>query len=962
MTDTARMRLTAAGDGRSAYRDQPVTFGVPLPEGALKREDLHAVSVTDGEGNACPVRTHCTATWKNDLAHVKWLLADTRVSLAEDETEKTLFLDLEGAKAGGAGPRVTVQEVGDSLQVDTGAMQVRLRREFPLTHGYCGRPGCDPLSFSPDFFKSCRLKTAEGWREMLKGDHGIHLYMKDANGVVYDSCTRGLCPRVIVEEQNDLRCCVKVDGLHHTLDGRAFCPYVLRLHFYAGKADIKVFHTFVFNQDPESVALSAVGIRIPVDLGAGVRASFAGSEGPHAFDDWRELCFTQTGHKAYAVERDGREVARGTRGLCRAAMLGERGGLAAVFRDGWQEYPFGFRLAPGCMEVEVWPEANGEPLRFTTPFREPAIVEFAFDPHKVVPGEEEEFVRIINERPRAPISVRAMTPHSLEKIAWVEAMLEKHARGRVIGYNDMHMNNGAGAAKTSEIHLRFNAETLFEDDLDALAVSVQEPVVVLANASGVCASGAFGPFHHAGDPLFARVDANLDRVTYEVGFEPDALCEHYGKMRYGNLPGTHSAACHWAYCYYRKTDPLKAARYMGPFNNEANDEIFAFWGGFIRTGRRDYFLRAQKFSRCVADVSTIHAHPEKPENVGGMHGHSSHCWTGHPTLSHTLVAGYLTDYYFTGNRRLLDVAEEAAERIFNFHPERIGIVAYRGDYLLREYTGAISVLLEAYQATWKEKYRWLAERSLDILLTSRNGEAFLPNAIRTAGFLGNEILVQPPAYPEVAWGNRYLVFESALRLFGASPALEKLIIDEADYYTWECPIAMTQFPVPVCYAYQLTGDLHYAAFAKWFIEDHFDAFMEQRDEEGAMAPGDDRVNGYVPKLMWMVRDAADRAPGAFEGACREWRARRAATPGRPELGRPDAAPFKSLGILTPGLLPRRAGHGTPVRERHPPGFLGRDQAARHARLREGEPLRRADCGEVAERNVCEDRDMKGGSS
>jgi len=69
-----------------------------------------------------------------------------------------------------------------------------------------------------------------------------------------------------------------------------------------------------------------------------------------------------------------------------------------------------------------------------------------------------------------------------------------------------------------------------------------------------------------------------------------------------------------------------------------------------------------------------------------------------------------------------------------------------------------------------------------------------------------------------------------------------------------------------------------------------------------MAPGDDRVNGYVPKLMWMVRDAADRAPEAFENACREWREKRAAAPDRPEMQRPDDAPFKSLGLLTPGGL------------------------------------------------------------
>ena len=895
MSETIRINLKTIGDGQSAYRDQPVTFGVPLKEGQLKKSNLSNISISDTEGNSYPHESACTATWKNDLEDVKWLLVDTRASLAKGEKEKILTFVINDENDTVAAPTVAVNEQNDSLVINTGVMRVRIRNGFPVhSHPY-----------SPDFLTSCQIIADGEWREMLKGDHGIHLYMKDSNGIVYDSCTKGFPPRVRVEEQNSLRCCVKVEGLHHTLDGRTFCPYILRLHFYAGKADIKVFHTFIFDQNPEYVSLSAVGIRIPVDLGDRIRGGFSGSEQSHLADDWREMRFTQTGHDSYTVDRNGAEFASGKRSLCRAAMLGNMGSLAAIFRDGWQEYPFGFTLRPGVMDVEVWPEKSEKLLEFTTPYHEPAIFEFHFDPKKVVPGEEEEFVRIINERPTAPISVKHINPRSHEKVAWVEEMLEKHAKGRVIGLNDMGYDNGAGAAKTSEIHLRFSAGTLAESELDELAASVQEPMVVLPKAAQVCASRVFGPFYHAGDPLFTRADAALNQITYEVSFEPDELCEYYGKMRYGNLPGAHSNPSHWVYCYYRKKDPLRAARYMGPFNNEANDEIFAFWGGYIRTGRRDYFLRAQKYSRCVSDVSTVHAHPEKPGNVGTMHGHGSHQWSGGSgSKSHTLVAGYLADYYFTGNRRLLDVAEMTADRIFNYCQERIGIIA-NGGGLLREYVGPISVLLDVYQATWKEKYFWLAKRSLDVLLQSRNDEKYMPNSIKTSGFLGNEIMVQPPGYPEVAWGNRYLVYESALRLMGKNPALKKLIIDEADYYTWECPVTIAYYEITVvCYAYELTGNLYYAAFAKWIVDEVLEDFMKQKEKEGAIAPADDRANGYIPKLMWLIKNAMTRDGDAFNRACLEWRENRDATPDRPEMERPDmigpgGSAYKSLGHIMP---------------------------------------------------------------
>lgn len=146
------------------------------------------------------------------------------------------------------------------------------------------------------------------------------------------------------------------------------------------------------------------------------------------------------------------------------------------------------------------------------------------------------------------------------------------------------------------------------------------------------------------------------------------------------------------------------------------------------------------------------------------------------------------------------------------------------------------------------------------------------------------------------------MYESALRLIGRLPSLEKLIIDEANYYTWECPVNMNYYEiVVVCYAYRFTGHLHYAAFAKWFLDEVMSAFMEQRD---AIDPPDDRANGYIPRLMWLVKEATERDPEAFETACIEWRAKRDATPDRPEMERPDmlgpdGSGYRSLGMMLP---------------------------------------------------------------
>ena len=59
-------------------------------------------------------------------------------------------------------------------------------------------------------------------------------------------------------EVGPLRVGVRIDGHLRSEAGVLFCPYRLRLHLYAGRADLRVFHTFVFNQDPTRVELKAI--------------------------------------------------------------------------------------------------------------------------------------------------------------------------------------------------------------------------------------------------------------------------------------------------------------------------------------------------------------------------------------------------------------------------------------------------------------------------------------------------------------------------------------------------------------------------------------------------------------------------------------------------------------------------------------------------------------------------------
>ncbi len=62
-------------------------------------------------------------------------------------------------------------------------------------------------------------------------------------------------------------------------DGRALCPYILRMEMFAGRPEIRFSHTFVFDGDPERIEVNRLGVEIDLDLGEAEQMSFGGTEG-----------------------------------------------------------------------------------------------------------------------------------------------------------------------------------------------------------------------------------------------------------------------------------------------------------------------------------------------------------------------------------------------------------------------------------------------------------------------------------------------------------------------------------------------------------------------------------------------------------------------------------------------------------------------------------------------------------
>lgn len=896
-----RIRLTVQEPGGVGRPSWPVTQGVPFPDGELEKGT--PVRVADSKGNPLPTQSQCLTTWDKDLKYVKWLLVDFQADLRANETAEFFLEYGPDVETVDAAQPVTVELRGQDIVLSTGLLQLILRDG-----------DAHKCEGDPDFFRSCRIKTQDGWRDIFRGRPGPFLYMVDQHDRLYDSCSGAPRPVITIEDAGPLRACVCVKGFHAAADGLKFCPFILRIHVYAGKSDLRFYHTFIFDQNPDLIELSAVGMQFLLDLGDDLRMVFGGEAEPHSAERWEEALLLQKSDMAYEVTRDGEIFGSGSKAGGWASLQGSMASACVAVRDFWQEYPNGLSLqADGIMDVQVWPPDHEENLVFHTPYKEEAVRFGTAGDFGTPTTRDEEFVKQrLLERPTAPLNLKSFNTQNEEELLWVESMLEKHAPDHVASYNDTGVNDGTGAAKTTEFLVRFSADEISDADAAALAVKVQGPVIAPPDAAYMCSTGVVGPFQHKGDRRFAEMDRGLDDILQLYVAEPRELCRRYGIMRYGNLVCVHSAAVGVAYRYWKDKDPSKALRYVGSYNNEANDQVYAVWCNFVRTAERKHFLIAEAFSRCMSDVAICHAHHSHPRAVGLVHYHNAHHWSGGYSPSHTLNAGVLLHYYFTGNRRLLDVALEMADWAVRWQ-EPCGIISNRNGTLNREVSGPLWCVMEAYKATWAPKYGELARRTLNWYLKTQPKAGVFPISVYTRGERGDEAWVEPTDEPGVHQGGVAQMFRDATRFF-PSDLLRETIIAEADHIIRDSPTSShftadmakrmlnsrsklwpiddkwywTQWGSPpvrngagiVNLAYELTGDLAYAAWAKYMVEVWFTDYAQRLRSFCPCLFSSIACGSVIPVLAATAGAAYQKDPEALAGAEKAWKKKRA------EIGNP----------------------------------------------------------------------------
>jgi len=872
-----RISLTIENAGGIPRKAWPITQGVPFADGELQRGSV--VRIVGSNGQILPTQSTCLATWDEDLKFVKWLLVDFQCDLADDES-KEVFLEYgEGVESPQPSQSVTVTQQDQKIWIDTGKLRLRIDKD------------------SPDFLAACLIRSANGWRDAFRDGSGPYLYLASADGEIFDSCTTAPIPEIEIEDAGPMRVSIAIKGYHAAKDGTPLCPYILRIHAYANRSDLRFFHTFIFDQDPDLLEFSQVGMKFPLNLGDDLSMSFGGQDGAHGAKKCKQAQFLQSSDMAYEVKCDGELLGEGEKTRGWATLCGSEASASIAIRDFWQQYPKGYELSSDGIDLQLWPASFGEPLIFSTPWKKRAA---RFDGYygglvaRAKSRDEATVKRILEEDPTAPLNLKSFDAHTIEDVLWIDEMMEKYAPDRVASHNDTGTENGTGAAKTHEFLMRLSADAISDEEAENLAICVQEPIIAPADPAYTGATLAARGVHGGSDPRFDEIDPLLDGIVEKVAIEPMHIGRQWGFWRSGNMCCSHSAGPGLAYIAHYNTNPIKGLRYVGPYNNEADDPCWGVWTQFLRTGRRDFFIAATGFSRAMGDVGICHAHPSRPNAVGLMHYHSGHQWTGGYSPSHTLNTTHFLHYYLTGDRRMKEIGLEVADWAVRTK-EKAGIIKNRGGQLNREFTGPLVCVVEAYVATWKSEYGDLARRSLNWFLRTQKKPGIWATSVYTRGEQGDEAVIQGRYAPLNHGGIMYPIFYEALRHFH-SPLLRETILAEADLAIAQS--ATSHLATNCALAYQMTGDPIYAAFCMQCVEAYKDRarkLVEMDPEVGGSFFSGIR-NGYIAILKSAAAAAIDRDPKGFIEA--EKRLKKLMENGVEQEYEPSAEfPERSIGVI-----------------------------------------------------------------
>jgi len=674
------VRITVIERAGAARRAEYVTFGLPIPRG-WNVKDPRRLRLLDENGQAVPAQFEVLARWGagpgEESAPIKWVLVGCIQSVAANAT-KTLTLDASGPPPA---PQQTVRidrSAEGKIVVETGPARFEINtKHFNLF---------DQVSVG-----GAALLAPLGASDAIEYSPAGELSVVAGGAEVAESNRPRLAPRptqAVIERAGPLCAVVKVAGSILDQSQRAILDYTARLHFAAGRSDVRLDftvennHPIIAGQNGQPTNAHNQGAANSVYVGAlklQLRLSQAG------------------GDLSVLAERDVDVQAPKAAVRLYQDSSGTETWNAYVGLVGWEKEKASAvpRLQSRCTRKGY--EITGSPGG-------PVTGDQALGWMSVRRGQA---------GPRLTVAVRDFWqnfPKAIEASPNGTVSIDLFPNG-----DRFRHNLRVGEEKTHTILLDFGTGPVTAQQAEAKARAFNAPLFGAAEAAWYVASGALGEVPAADLkrwPLYER----FVRTAFEPNpdFDPSKddpnyanrtlrqMIERYnfyGWQDYGDLPLDYEA--------------------FGP--NQAGQMNLKYWclNGmlmqFCRSGDLRWMDLAVPAARHLADIDYLHIPDEGIRHWahGAYFGHSQHDEHGNlnpnrnsnsPSVDLFFgVPDLLLAYHLTGERRFRDVAMEGLLAMQNLSQfSDFGAAIFE-----RERANLIFAYMEGYRQTGQDV--WLKE-------------------------------------------------------------------------------------------------------------------------------------------------------------------------------------------------------------------------------------------------------------
>lgn len=359
------VKLTVAEEAGYDRVREPVTMGVPLPEGMVN--DVARLGLQDATGKALPCQATEVARWL-DGKSVKWVHLTWEQSLkaGAGETVSLMLMDAPRPQAAGS---LTAVEKDNTVTVQTGFVKFTVRG--------AGFDGMHAAWFDPTggnrFIDANQVIGAGGGSTVMSSDPAAMTvadmkFRLTGESNAYRS-TQDAQGKVAIEEQGARRVVVKATGRHLDANGKPALDYIVRFYAYADSPLVRVSHTFVCAQGAkpaDMLFLNALNLGVPTSL-AGGQVAFGTEKDPVAAKAGARLLQRDSG--PYALTSGGAAIASGGGKSVKPLTVGwvdlRKGslGLAAGIKWFWQMCPKALEVgADGVINLGLYPHDAPQPL------------------------------------------------------------------------------------------------------------------------------------------------------------------------------------------------------------------------------------------------------------------------------------------------------------------------------------------------------------------------------------------------------------------------------------------------------------------------------------------------------------------------------------------------------------------------------------------------------------------------